>query len=155
MEKTVEYKVVIVNTNSDTYRIISNDIAESFELARKAYATELSLMTSKPERHYAIDIGDDLTFCLAINENRQVIGFVLLDFETKTRAVWTSHVYVRPEVRKMGVYRLMVERIKKFTHDLEYNRVFSLVHIENTTSQKSHIRVGFKKKWIGYEMEVE
>lgn len=152
----IKYTVLIIREDIPGAEKILNEIEESFFIAKRAYATELALLTGKKEKFYQITTaGEPGTFCLAIDEQKNVLGFVMLEYDERTRTLWTSHVYVRPEVRRKGVYRLMMERIKKFAKDTNMVRIFSIVHVSNKDSQKSHCHVGFRREWIGYEIEME
>lgn len=151
----IEYTVVIIKT--DLCPEIYEKIKPTFDIAKGAYSTEMSLLTGEKELYYHIDKEDvpGTMYCLAVDKNNTVIGFILLESDARTKTLWTSHVYVRPEVRLQGVYKLMMERVKKFARDCGFNRVFSVVHRKNWPSQQAHKRAGFKKCWVGYEIPME
>lgn len=150
----VEYCVVVLRTDIEQTKKIFEDIKPSFDIAKGAYATEMSLLTKKPESFYKIKEEDyPQTFCLAIDKNNNVLGFIYLESEDKTKTLWTCHVYVRPEVRQKGIYKLMIQRVHKFAKEAGFQRVFSVVHQKNKPSQRAHKSVGFKRRWIGYEIE--
>ena len=151
----IEYTVVIIGT--DLCPEIYEKIKPTFDIAKGAYATEMSLLTGEKELYFHIDKEDapGTMYCLAVDKNNTVIGFILLESDARTKTLWTSHVYVRPEVRQMGVYKLMMERVKKFARDCRFNRLFSVVHRKNWPSQQAHKKVGFKKCWVGYEIPME
>lgn len=151
----IEYTVVIIKT--DLCPEIYEKIKPTFDIAKGAYSTEMALLTGENELYYHIDKEDapGTMYCLAVDKNNTVIGFILLESDARTKTLWTSHVYVRPEVRQKGVYKLMMERVKKFARDCRFNRVFSVVHRKNWPSQQAHKRAGFKKCWVGYEIPME
>lgn len=152
----VDYCVVILRTDIDKTKKIFEDIKYSFDIAKGAYATEMSLLTGEKEKFYKIlDEDQPQTFCLAIDKKNNVIGFIFIEADGRTMTLWTSHVYVRPEFRRMGVYKLMMERVRKFAKDAGFERVFSFVHGTNKVSQKAHKKAGFKRCWIGYEINKE
>lgn len=155
MQQEVEYTVVLIRVGSCPE--IYKKIQPSLNIAKGAYATELSLLTGEKELFYKIDKEDapDTLYCLAVDKNNTVLGFILLELEDRTLTLWTCHVYVRPEVRQKGVYRLMMERVKKFAKDCKFNRVFSVVHRKNWPSQQAHKKTGFKKSWVAYEIPME
>lgn len=156
MSEEVLYKVVIIREDLPGADKLLADLKESFDIAKGAYATELSLITQKKEDYYRISTnGMPGTYCLAFDNKNNVLGFILLEYDERTRTLWTSHVYVRPEVRRKGVYRLMMDRVKKFAIDTKMSRIFSIVHVSNKDSIKSHRHVGFRREWIGYEIEME
>lgn len=151
----IEYTVVIIRT--DLCPEIYEKIKPTFDIAKGAYSTEMALLTGEYELYYHIDKEDapGTMYCLAVDKNNTVIGFILLETDARTKTLWTSHVYVRPEVRQKGVYKLMIERVKKFARDCRFNRMFSIVHRKNWTSQQAHKKAGFKKCWVGYEIPME
>lgn len=151
----IEYTVVIIRT--DLCPEIYEKIKPTFDIAKGAYSTEMALLTGENELYYHIDKEDapGTMYCLAVDKNNTVIGFILLETDARTKTLWTSHVYVRPEVRQKGVYKLMIERVKKFARDCRFNRMFSIVHRKNWPSQKAHKKAGFKKCWVGYEIPME
>lgn len=151
----VEYTVVIIQVGKCPE--IYQKIKPSFDIAKGAYATELSLITNEKKLYYSLgkEDGPEAIYCLAVDKDSNVLGFIYLELDERTMTLWTSHVYVRPEVRKKGVYRLMMERVKKFARDCKFNRVFSLAHVYNKDSQWAHRKVGFKKCWVGYEIPME
>lgn len=153
----VDYCVMILRTDIESTKKIFEDIKPSFEVARGAYATEMSLITKMPESYYKINITDEepQTFCLAIDKKNNVLGFILLEADGRTMTLWTCHVYVRPEVRCQGIYKLMMKRVHKFAKDAGFRRVFSVVNQRNKPSQIAHKSVGFKRNWIGYEIKEE
>lgn len=156
MSDEILYKVVIIREDIPGADKLLADLKESFDLAKGAYATEMALITEKREEYYRITTnGIPGTFCLAFDDKKNVLGFIMLEYDERTRTIWTSHVYVRPEVRCRGVYRLMMQRVKKFAKDTNMARIFSIVHVRNKDSQKAHGRVGFRREWIGYEIEME
>lgn len=154
-KQEIEYTVVIIRVGMCPE--IYEKIKPTLNIAKGAYATELSLITGEKELFYKIDKEDDpaTMYCLAVDKDNAVLGFILLELEPRTLTLWTSHVYVRPEVRKQGVYRLMMERVKKFAKDCKFNRVISVVHVTNKDSQWAHRKIGFKKCWQGYEIPME
>lgn len=151
----IEYTVVIIRT--DLCPEIYEKIKPTFDIAKGAYSTEMALLTRENEIYYHIDKEDapGTMYCLAVDKNNTVIGFILLETDARTKTLWTSHVYVRPEVRQKGVYKLMIERVKKFARDCRFNRMFSIVHRKNWPSQRAHKSAGFKKAWVGYEIPME
>lgn len=154
MQKEVNYCVLILRTDIEKTKKIFEDIKPSLDIAKNAYATEVSLITKENPIYYQIaDTGEPQTWCLAIDEKNNVLGFIYIEADGRTMTLWTSHVYVRPEVRGHGIYKLMMERVQKFAKDAKFNRVFSVVHQRNTASQRAHKSAGFKKRWIGYEIE--
>ena len=99
-----EYQAIMVRTDIKGFEDLIGNIEPSFSIAKGAYATELSLMTGKPETFYKITgNGEPETFCLAINRKNVVLGFVMLEYDIRTKTLWISHVYVRPEARHQGV----------------------------------------------------
>lgn len=154
--KDGEYQVILVRTDLAGYEDFFVKIKPSFDIAKGAYATELSLITGKPEDLYKIkSTNDPETYCLAVDRENNVLGFVLLEADARTMTLWTCHVYVRPEVRQKGVYKTMLKRIKKFARDAKMVRLFSVVHIRNTPSLLAHKKSGFKRQWVGFEMDME
>lgn len=152
----IEYCVVILRTDMEASKKIFEDVKNSLNIAKGAYATEMSIKTKMSETFYRIeDDSDPQTWCLAIDKNNNILGFIFLEADGRTMTLWTSHVYVRPEVRGNGIYKLMMERVKKFAEDAKFKRVFSIVHQKNTSSQRAHKSAGFKKRWIGYEIKSE
>lgn len=151
----IEYTVVIIRTGLCPE--IYEKIKPTFDIAKGAYSTEMALLTGENELYYHIDKEDapGTMYCLAVDKNNTVIGFILLETDARTKTMWTSHVYVRPEVRQKGVYKLMIERVKKFARDCRFNRMFSIVHRKNWPSQQAHKKAGFKKSWVGYEIPME
>jgi L-amino acid N-acyltransferase YncA len=151
----VEYAVVLVMIGQSPR--MDEKVKPTLDIAKGAYATELSLITGGPEEYYRLPKEDEhgTMYCLAVDRKDNVLGFILLETEDRTRTLWTSHVYVRPEVRKKGVYSMMMKRVLKFAKDCKFNRVFSLVHRKNWPSQQAHKSAGFKKSWVGYEIPME
>lgn len=151
----VEYAVVLIMAGECPEMF--NKVKPTLDIAKGAYATELSLITGEPEEYYRLPKEDEhgTMYCLAVDREDNVIGFILLETEDRTRTLWTCHVYVRPEVRKKGVYKMMMKRVMKFATDCRFNRVFSVVHRKNWPSQQAHKSAGFKKSWVGYEIPME
>ena len=153
MQKEVNYCVLILRTDIEKTKPIFEKIKTSLDIAKRAYATEVSFITKEDELYYQIpETGEPQTLCLAIDDNNNVLGFIYLEADGRTMTLWTCHVYVRPEVRGHGIYKLMMERVQKFAKDAKFNRVFSVVHQRNKASQRAHKSAGFKKRWIGYEI---
>ena len=154
-QQQIEYTVVVIRVGLCPE--IYERIKPTLNIAKGAYATELSLLTGEKELYYRIKKDDtpETMYCLAVDKNNTVLGFILLEIDERTMTLWTSHVYVRPEARKQGVYKLMMERVKKFATDCRFNRVFSVVHRKNWPSQQAHKKAGFKKCWVGYEIPME
>ena len=150
----VEYAVVLIMAGECPEMFTK--IKPTLDIAKGAYATELSLITGEPEEYYRLPKEDEhgTMYCLAVDRKDNVLGFILLETEDRTRTLWTCHVYVRPEVRKKGVYKMMMKRVKKFATDCQFNRIFSLVHEDNIISQCAHLGTGFKNKWLGYEIDM-
>lgn len=149
----VNYCVVVLRTDIEESKKIFDAIRPSLDIAKGAYATEVGYITRKDTSFYKIgEPTDPQTWCLAIDKDNHVLGFIYLEADARTMTLWTSHVYVRPEVRGKGIYKLMMERVQKFAKDAKFKRVFSIVHQRNTASQRAHKSVGFKKRWIGYEI---
>ena len=155
MQKQIEYAVVLIRVGE--CKELYEKIKPTFDIAKGAYATELSLITNEKKLYYKIDKEDrpEALYCIAVDKEDNVLGFIFLEIDERTMTLWTSHVYVRPEVRRKGVYRLMMERVKKFAKDCKFNRVFSVVHIKNIDSNWVHRKIGFKKCWVGFEMPME
>ena len=153
-QNQIEYTVVMIRPGycPELYK----KIKDSLTIAKNAYATEMSLLTNKNEIFYKIEAedGPEATYCIAVDKNNNVLGFIYTEADIRTMTLWTSHVYVRPEVRKNGVYSLMMKRVLKFAKDCQFNRVFSMVHEDNIISQCAHIGTGFKNKWHGYEIDM-
>lgn len=154
MQKEVNYCVLILRTDIEKTKPIFENIKPSLDIAKGAYATEVGFITRKDESFYKIEEPvEPQTWCLAIDENNNVLGFIFLEADARTMTLWTCHVYVRPEVRGKGIYKLMMERVRKFAKDAQFKRVFSIVHQRNNASQRAHKSAGFKKRWIGYEID--
>lgn len=148
------YRVIMVRTDIPGCNELMERIEPSFSIAKGAYATELSLLTGEPVRMYRIcSNGEPETYCLAVDQDNIVVGFALLEYEARSRTLWTCHVYVRPEVRHRGVYKNMIERIKRFAKDAGMDRIFSIVHMANRTSICAHKKVGFQRQWVGFEIK--
>lgn len=150
----VEYTVVLIQVGQcpEMYK----KIKDTLDIAKGAYATEMSLMTGADEIFYNIDKDDEpeAMYCLAVDKKNTVLGFIYLETDTRTMTLWTSHVYVRPEARKKGVYSLMMKRVKKFAQDCKFRRIFSIVHTSNVVSQCAHCGAGFDSEWMGFELYV-
>lgn len=150
----IDYCVLVLRTDIEKTKKIFESIKPSLDITKGAYATEVGFITRKDKSFYKIDETEDpQTWCLAIDKNNNVLGFIFLEADPRTMTLWTCHVYVRPEVRGKGIYKLMMERVRKFAKDAQFKRVFSVVHQRNTASQRAHKSAGFKKRWIGYEIE--
>lgn len=150
----VEYTVVMIRPGlcPELYE----KIKASLTIAKNAYATEMALMTDKDEIFYKIDEEDDpeATYCIAVDKDNNVLGFIYTEADSRTMTLWTSHVYVRPEARKKGVYSLMMKRVEKFAQDCKFRRIFSVVHNKNVVSICAHCGAGFDDEWVGFEMYI-
>ena len=157
--KEVEYCVLIVNKELDEKNVgILKKCENSLFRLFAYYEITMAEKTGKSQIYYdvlsAYRAGQIDTLCIAIDKEYQVYGFIILEADMITRTLWTSHVYVDSNVRRSGVYTMMIKRVKKFAEDAKFNRIFSLVHKSNDESQKAHKKLGFTKQWTGYEMEI-
>ena len=158
MSETIEYKVMLISPNQEkTIDILKNLMKgtngeDGLEIAMKAYATEMSLMTGMPEHLFRIGASP---VCVAFTENFRVLGFIFVGADSSTKTVCTEHVYVRPEVRHKGVYTLMMKRVEKLVQDMKFERIVSFVFEENELSREVHEKQGFKKRMIGYIKEIK
>lgn len=154
MQKQIEYAVVLIRVGE--CKELYEKIKPTFDIAKGAYATEMSLLTGEKELYYKLDKEDDpaAMYCLAVDKNNVVLGFIYLEVDERTMTLWTCHVYVRPECRKQGVYIRMMDRVKKFAKDCKFNKIFSFVHEDNMASQCAHLSVGFVDTWHGFQFYI-
>ena len=156
MSKLTEYKVMLLNPaeekTADLFEKLlhGTDGTNGLIVAMNAYATEMALMTNNPEELFKI-CGNPV--CVAFTEDYRVFGFIVVGADAGTKTVVTEHVYVRPEVRHKGIYKLMLKRVEKLVEDIKYDRIVSFVFNENDISQKAHENQGFKHRMIGYMKE--
>ena len=150
----VQYTVLIFKKGSELLDQAYDDLFNAFD----EYKKEMVKITEKDEKFYdvafAFSSNDNAYVCIAIDRKKNILGFILTEFDFITKTLWTSHVFVRKEYRKKGVYTLMMKRIQKFAKDAQFKRIFSLVHITNYISKEAHKSIFGGKQWVGYEMEV-
>jgi len=154
----IKYKVMLLNPQVEKTKELLEKLnkgtngTDGLDIAKKAYATEVSLITEQPVELFGVGDGP---ICVAFTEKNEVLGFISVGIDTFSKTVVTEHVYVRPEVRKKGVYGLMLERVKKLAEDIGAKRIVSFVFNKNKVSKTAHENKGFKKKMTGYIMEVK
>lgn len=156
--KEVEYQVMLVRSDIENTKKLVEDLKPSLVDAAITYMAEMAWKTKKEMNFYDvkkayIDNGP-FTVCVAFDKQLNVLGFVFLDFEGITKTLWICHAFVKLEFRKKGVYKLMMKRIKSFAKSIKASRIFSIVYKSNDESQKAHKKLGFRKEWTGYEMEI-
>ena len=154
----IEYQVMLIRSDIENTKNLVEGLLPSLTEASISYMAELSSKTKKEMEFYDVKKAyiDDgpFTVCVAFDKQLNVLGFVFLDFEGFTKTLWICHVFVKPEFRKKGVYKLMMKRIKSFAQSIKASRIFAIVHKSNDESQKAHKKLGFSKQWTGYEMEI-
>lgn len=156
----IEYKVMLLNPNSSNPQIkklleslkTGSTGVDGLNVATGAYQTELTIATGMPDCYFKV--GNN-PICVAFTKENSVLGFITIGIDARTATLYTEHVYVRPEVRHKGVYKLMMERVKKFAKDTKCERIMSFVFDKNRDSKKVHAKVGFKKTISVYMMEVK
>ena len=157
MGKLTEYKVMLLNPEYEKSLELINKLLngtngqDGLEVAMKAYATELGLITGNPETLFKVRL---TPLCVAFTEDYRVFGFITVGIDSDTKTLCMEHAYVRPEVRKKGVFELMEKRIEKMAKDLKFERIVSFVFRENYASKQAHEKFGYKKRMIGYIKEV-
>ena len=153
-----EYKVMLISPELDKTKDLLNKLLkgtngeDGLTIAIKAYATEMSLMTGMPEHLF---VPQEHPICVAFTDDFRVFGFIVVGADSSTKTLCTEHVYVRPEVRHKGVYKLMMKRVEKLAKDIKFERIVSFVFDCNDTSKKAHKKQGFKRKMVGYVKEIE
>jgi len=158
MDKLTEYKVMLINPKEPKTAELLNklykgsDGTNGLEVAINAYKTELSLMTEMPEDMFAIR---GTAICVAFTDDYRVLGFVSVGIDQMTSSICIEHVYVRPEVRQKGIYKLMLKRIEKMAKDAKCDRIMAFVFDVNGASKMAHRYLGFKRKMIGFMKEVQ
>ena len=158
MPNLTEYKVMLINpaetkTLDLLHKLINgSDGTNGLKVAMGAYRTEMALMTNNPEHLFNIQ---GLPVCVAFTEDYRVLGFISVGADPETKTVCTEHVYVRPELRHQGIYKLMMKRVEKLATDLKFERIVSFVFEENDLSQQVHEKQGFKKRMVGYIKEIK
>lgn len=158
MSTLTEYKVMMlsprIKSTAELFQklVKGSDGTNGLGLAVKAYATEMSLMTELPEYMFQVRMEP---ICVAFTEDYRVIGFIQIGVDDGAKVICTEHAYVRPEVRKKGVYTLMLKRVEKMAKDMKFDRIASFVFNENETSKTAHEHNGFKPRMTGYIKEVE
>lgn len=58
---------------------------------------------------------------------------------------------VKSLIKGKGYGEVLFNELKKYLKDQNINRIYLDVDIENTRAQKFYTRIGFKKKWKGYD----
>lgn len=158
MDKLTEYKVMMISPRIKQTQelfgklIQGTDGTDGLEVCMNAYKTEMSLMTGLPEDMFHIEVG---AICVAFTEDFRVFGFITVGADDKSKTICTEHAYVRPEVRKKGVFSLMMKRVEKMAADMKMDKIVSFVFKENDTSQTAHEHNGFKERIVGYMKEVK
>lgn len=122
------------------------------KICEDAYKTEMALKTKLDESCFHIEPG--LT-CIAMSEDRKILGFVAIYVDKEAKDLIIGHAYVRPEFRKKGVYKLMLERVNVFAQVTKMKRLVSFVYRSNGESMKTHHALGFKQELVGYTKEVK
>ena len=158
--KEVEYCVLLINKEQDDKNAgILKKCENSLYRLFAYYEITMAEMTGKAQMWYdvlsAYRAGQIDTLCIAVDKDYNVYGFIVLEADMITRTLWTSHIYVDSNVRRSGVYTLMMKRVKKFAEDAKFNRIFSLVHKENKVSKQAHRKIFGNNQWLGYEMEIK
>lgn len=153
-----EYKVMMISPEVKQTKELfeklmdGTDGTNGLNVAMGAYRTEMALMTDNPENLFYIA---KMPICVAFTEDYRVLGFITVGADLATKTICTEHVYVRPEVRNQGIYKLMMKRVEKFATDLKFERIVSFVFNENDVSQQVHEKQGFKKRMVGYIKEIK
>jgi len=157
MGKLTEYKVMLLNPSEEKTKELMGKLIkgtngeDGLEIAMKAYQTEMGLITGNQPHLFLVR---PTPVCVAFTEDFKVFGFMTVGVDPETKTVCVEHAYVRPEVRKKGVFTLMMKRAEKLTKDLKFERMVSFVFCENYASKQAHEKFGYKKRMIGYIKEV-
>lgn len=158
MSTLTEYKVMMlsprIKETQELFEKIMNGTngTDGLKVCINAYKTEISLMTGLPETMFNVGSG---AICVAFTEDYRVFGFITVGIDDRSRVLCTEHAYVRPEVRRKGVYTLMLKRVEKMAKDMKFDRIASFVFNENETSKTAHEHNGFKPRMTGYIKEVK
>lgn len=151
----IEYAAIILPSKASEVEKFWDSLSKQME----DYQKELVKITGKEPVFYDVKFAfrssENSPICLAVDKNKNVYGFILIEIDFITKTLWTSHVYVNPDFRKQGVYSRMMDRVKKFAKDTEMRRIFSLVYTKNVASMAAHAKQEFKYEWSGFEMEVK
>lgn len=158
MAKKVEYQVVLLRIEQAKEFPFWEKLRPSLEKQAIEYQKEMAEITGKAETNFSILTGIAMpgpsTLCLAADRKYNVYGFIYIEYDMISKTLWTSHVYVDKGARQCGVYKTMMERVKKFAHDAGFKRIMSLVWTRNTPSMVAHAKGDFEAKWTGFEMEI-
>ena len=154
----VEYAVMLFDPKNEKTAELIKQLAKGkngngLDLAMGAYSTEVAAITGWPEGMFKPS--KEAPVCVAFTKDMAVLGFITIAVDTVNKITFTEHVYVRPEVRKKGVYKLMMKRIEKFAKDTKCERIVSFVFDKNDVSKKAHKKTGFKPVMRGYSKEVK
>ncbi len=89
---------------------------------------------------------------LAVDENGNYLGFINLSLRfdyvqgaSSKPVIYVEGIYVKPEYRKQGVAKQLVQQAEKWALENGCKELASDAEIENITSQKFHEKLGFKK----------
>lgn len=160
MSEEIEYSVILLCVDKEKENEgLYKDLKPGLQGLAIRYEQEMAEITGKPSVYFgvldALAAPGISTVCIAADRDYNVYGFIYIEFDCFSGTIWTSHVYVAKEVRKSGVYKTMMERVKKFAKDSGMNRIFSLVYTKNMPSMVAHAKQGFTPAWTGYEMEIK
>ncbi len=90
--------------------------------------------------------------CFLLRNNQQYLGFIYLSLRTdyvegasSSKVVYVEGIYIRPEFRKQGFGRLLIELGEDWGKQEGSIEYASDVELYNEASQKFHEKMGFKE----------
>lgn len=150
----LKYACILIDTRDKKSEKITDRLIGTWglKLCKDAYRTELSGMTNQEEDVFHIENGYTV---LTVTEDEKCLGFASIYVDVLAKTIIIGHAYVRPEVREKGIYSMMVKRIEKFAKDTGMNKIVAFAYRDNGGSMKTHHKIGFKQKMVGYVKEVK
>ena len=146
MSDVVEYKVMMLDRRNESTKFLFEKMDDQLHIYENAYALEMSLLNGEPKQTFAVD---DSQICIAFTKEYEVLGFATVGFNPVSKYMFIEHVYVKPRIRKKGVFKSMFARIEKMANDIGAEKICSFVFKSNLDSQKAHKKLGFCNKIIG------
>ena len=150
-KETIEYKVMMLDRRNESTKFLFEKMDEQLQIYENAYALEMSLLNGEPKQTFKVD---DNQICIAFTKEYEVLGFSTVEFNPVSKYLFIEHIYVKPNLRKKGVFKSMYARIEKMANDIGADKICSFVFRSNIDSKKAHAKLGFSKRLIGFVKEL-
>lgn len=139
---------------SDAIKIAKNNIL----LANESEDLEISLNTAiNGVRSVLTD--ENKGFYIVAEEDDDIIGELMITYEwsdwRSKNMWWIQSAYIKKSFREKGIFKQLVDEIKKMADDEKIDIIRLYVHNGNKTAMNVYEKIGMEKNYSVYEFSIK